>query len=348
MDNDETQVCSLSPIAKKLEAKFALVDEKKNQWQAPAASVDVTMKKPDEQTMREDLDVVKATQKASHMEQKATVKAADVEQKATDVEQKATVKASDVEQKATVKASDVEQKATAKTKMELTDDPAEDPFHSTCELSREEQMKARDDMKQGVDEPDDPDDAMSEQDEPKVIKRPAAKSKPGKKAAPKAKAKAKSKSKKGSSKAKGKEKGKNKGGKPGRPRKADAKCADLDGSSSESLSGMPDEEPEKKRSPQKRKAAASKKPSPEKDKKKKAAPTKNVTKGGGEGCGKSKGKEGNAVKAGKATFARRYQPLLDVWASKRWCAIKNAFELYVQPHVIRPSGLEENSVFLVL
>ena len=345
MDNDETQVCSLSPIAKKLEAKFALVDEKKNQWQAPAASVDVTMKKPDEQ--------VKATQKASHMEQKATVKAADVEQKATDVEQKATdveqkatVKASDVEQKATVKASDVEQKATAKTKMELTDDPAEDPFHSTCELSREEQMKARDDMKQGVDEPDDPDGAMSEQDEPKVIKRPAAKSKPGKKAAPKAKAK--SKSKKGSSKAKGKEKGKNKGGKPGRPRKADAKCADLDGSSSESLSGMPDEEPEKKRSPQKRKAAASKKPSPEKDKKKKAAPTKNVTKGGGEGCGKSKGKEGNAVKAGKATFARRYQPLLDVWASKRWCAIKNAFELYVQPHVIRPSGLEENSVFLVL
>ena len=44
--------------------------------------------------------------------------------------------------------------------------------------------------------------------------------------------------------------------------------------------------------------------------------------------------------SGKATFARRYRPSTDLMASRRWSAIKEAFELLVQPKVYQPSSLE--------
>ena len=51
---------------------------------------------------------------------------------------------------------------------------------------------------------------------------------------------------------------------------------------------------------------------------------------------------------GKKTFARRYMPATDLLAKRRWCALKNAFELHIQPGVYFASSLEASGGVLYI
>ena len=317
----ETQVTDMSPIAKNLERSFALVDEKSKQDKTashPDSKKSPGMEKGDSRLVAESTQTSKAA-----MEHDEPINA--IHEIKEDGDQ-------------CTKDADVTKKeGLAAPITEVDDDALEDPFHSKSDLSREQQMCARDDMKAGADGNDEDAESKSaaEDDEKKTImKRPAAKAK-GK---AKAKAKAKGKpGKKSSAKAEAKPKKK-----PSKKGKSKGHEDDEEGTSLEpsvKRRGRPPKQPEaspaKPGDPckvQKGKDMAEGKPA-----RKKRDTQEDSDKD--EKVGKNK--KGRKTVEGKATFARRYQPMLDAWASKKWCAIKNAFELHIQQKVIRPSGLEE-------
>ena len=202
-----------------------------------------------------------------------------------------------------------------------------DVFFDESKLTREQQMLQRDELKNGGEQqvdPDDEDEVCKPKPRAKAkAKGRAAKAKPKAKAKGRAKAKAKAKAKskpqqKPACKAKAKAKGKAKGkSTPGKRKMASV----LDEIPVEELpADDPSPVPE----------ALDEGPEAE-------APAAKACKGPKVKALAEKGKRASG--AGKATFARRYQPT-DAWARAKWLAIKDSFELRLSRLMHNPSSLE--------
>ena len=189
-----------------------------------------------------------------------------------------------------------------------------------------------------------------EEEEQPCFKKPAAKSRPKAKAKAGAKAKAKAKPKgraKAKAKAGAKPKAQAKAKAKGRPAKKKAMEDDggiEDNNEAEVVSSpspVPvdpaapaamEDEPEKEQSGKKRQPCASS-----------AGPGKRAKAMLKKVAGQSEDVDHGE---GKKTFARRYMPATDLLAKRRWCALKNAFELHIQPGVYFASSLEARGVVL--
>ena len=248
-------------------------------------------------------------------------------------------------------------------KMDVDDAPT-DVFFAEADVTRAQQMDARDSLKETREQADA--GAEPEEDEgllPK--KRPAAKAKAGAKPKSKAKAKAGAKAKaKATAKAKGRPKSKAKAANKASALEDDGEDVDGNGMEAETRSQSPvpeavlfDSDEEINRAPAK---ALPKAKAKGKAKAKAGAKAKGQKQGQKQKKDpqpqvkhpkrkKSNAKPGEMDEdaedhpmegGGKATFARRYKPGSDLLAARRWTAIKEAFELHVQPKVEQPSSLE--------
>ena len=204
----------------------------------------------------------------------------------------------------------------------------DDLFHDDTQLSREEQLRLRDGMKNA--EPKDEEESAWKDG----AKEEPAKRKPGR---PIGKAKAKGKAKPGpkpKDKAKAKAKASAKGkAKPKDPAKDTAEAGealepeagekDIDADEHASEEGLPATSSRAKRASSA--SQSEEKHVPEKKRKIESGTEKAPAK---------------TIKE-KATFARRYKPQKDMVAARRWTAMKDIYELKIGPRLKRPLALED-------
>ena len=355
-DNDDTQVAQLSPIAKNLEKQFASVDR-------PAKNLDKQFALMDEPAEGQD---ARAAMEAQPVKLPEPVK--DETQPLEQVPKTELPTA----------AKDEEPKAVTEEK-EPDVDPFHSSSNLSREAQMAARDAMREDQPDedleggdGGDDDDGDDAAGDEEAVPK--KRPAAKtSKPKSKASPKKpkckaspKGKAKKAAPKGKAKAKAKAsaKGRAKAKKKASPKALRTPKALKKG---ESGSDAEEEEEEAMETPSKRRPGcesekdvsaeaadgttsehevAAEEGTPQKTNVKvvRTKPAKNGKSKDDKGNGKVKGKPEKKDPEngkGKATFARRYQPMKCAWASQRWLAIRSSFQLLIEPKLKRPSSLEE-------
>ena len=205
-------------------------------------------------------------------------------------------------------------------------------------MTREDQLVLRDNMLEEEAADDDGADGEAPPEKPK--RKPKAKAKARGKAKPKAKAKAKARAKaKGKAKAQPKAKVQKDAksaspkakstagpkakakGRPGRPKKVKVMEVDPEKDNTEAAAQAAAPEPEPCKAQLCEEFEVPEAPAAVE------APAKVV-------------KE-RRVKQSKATFARRYRPEKDAWASKRWDALKSNFEMIVQPRVKMAPSLED-------
>ena len=211
--------------------------------------------------------------------------------------------------------------------------PSQDVFHDDSVITREQQMKQRDELQaQG---PKGDDEEL--QETPKK-----GKGKPKAKAKAKSKAKAKASPKKAAAKAKAKAKCRPKA-KAKSKAKAKAKCkASRKCKGKPSKVASPDNHDEEADEHDKQDdacvvsdgaAGEEGKPSAASTAPKTAEPKK-------PGRRSKQPESGHSPPKAKATFARRYRPEKDAWARSKWDALKGGFQLYVLPGVCNAPSLE--------
>ena len=218
--------------------------------------------------------------------------------------------------------------------------PSQDVFHDDSVITREQQMKQRDELQaQG---PKGDDEELKET--PKKGRKGKGEGKPKAKAKAKSKAKAKASPKKAAAKAKAKAKAK---GRPKAKAKSKAKAKAKRKASPKSKGkpsevASPDNHNEEADEHDKQDdtcvvsdgaAGEEVKPSAASTAPKTAEPKK-------PGRRSKQPESGHSPPKAKATFARRYRPEKDAWARSKWDALKGGFELYVLPGVCHAPSLE--------